>query len=186
MRSNTVRVVEIDGQPWFAAADVCSVPGYSPPPPRALDRHVAPQQVRNVAKRDVRAGVFPNRGMTFVTEPGLYDLVFGSKLPQAQEFKHWVTREVLPSIRNDGMDVADEEKVKTGERIGVRQANSFACPLSGVYFHRGNNSTEARCLRLCHCPEFSGEWSPPRSHEAASSDGMRPKSSIAPRKCNDT
>lgn len=33
MRSNTVRVVEIDGQPWFAAADVCSVPGYSPPPP---------------------------------------------------------------------------------------------------------------------------------------------------------
>lgn len=112
--SNTVRVVEIDGQPWFAARDVCVVLQHSNSR-EALARHVDATQVRNVTKHYVRDADFPNRGMTFVSEAGLYDLVFGSKLPQAQEFKHWVTREVLPAIRKDGMYVAGEEKLKTGE-----------------------------------------------------------------------
>lgn len=49
--------------------------------------------------------------MTFVTESGLYALIFGSKLPQAKEFKKWVTSEVLPSIRQNGgyMLIGDDE-----------------------------------------------------------------------------
>ena len=40
--------------------------------------------------------------MLFVAESGFYALVLGSKLPTAQRFKHWVTSEVLPSIRKAG------------------------------------------------------------------------------------
>lgn len=112
--SNNVRVIEIDSQPLFSVADVCGVLKHSNSR-EALSRHVDPSQVRNVMKRDVRDPSFPNRGMTFVTEAGVYDLVFGSKLPQAQEFKHWVTREVLPAIRKDGAYIKGEELVKTGE-----------------------------------------------------------------------
>lgn len=38
----------------------------------------------------------------FINESGMYALIFGSKLPSAIEFKHWVTSEVLPSIRKTG------------------------------------------------------------------------------------
>lgn len=40
---------------------------------------------------------------TFVNESGVYALIFGSKLPNAKKFKHWVTREVLPAIRKTGV-----------------------------------------------------------------------------------
>ena len=39
---------------------------------------------------------------TLINESGLYSLVLSSKLPQAKVFKHWVTAEVLPSIRRHG------------------------------------------------------------------------------------
>ena len=44
----------------------------------------------------------PNRGMYFINESGLYSLILSSKLPKAKEFRHWVTSEVLPSIRKTG------------------------------------------------------------------------------------
>jgi anti-repressor protein len=43
------------------------------------------------------------QNMTFVTESGLYSLIFGSKLESAKQFKKWVTSDVLPSIRKHGM-----------------------------------------------------------------------------------
>ena len=46
--------------------------------------------------------------MTIINESGLYSLIFGSKLPKAKEFKHWVTSEVLPSIRKHGMYATNE------------------------------------------------------------------------------
>lgn len=47
-------------------------------------------------------GDIPNRGMTIINESGLYALIFGSKLESAKRFKHWVTSEVLPTIRKTG------------------------------------------------------------------------------------
>lgn len=46
--------------------------------------------------------VIPNRGMTFINESGLYSLALSSKLPKAKEFKRWITKEVIPSIRKHG------------------------------------------------------------------------------------
>ena len=50
-----------------------------------------------------------------VNESGLYKLVMRSDKPEAKAFQDWVTRDVLPAIRKDGMYVKDEEKVLTGE-----------------------------------------------------------------------
>ena len=44
----------------------------------------------------------PPRGLTVINESGMYALIFRSKLPSAKAFKHWVTSEVLPSIRKTG------------------------------------------------------------------------------------
>lgn len=44
----------------------------------------------------------PPRGLTIINESGMYSLIFGSKLESARRFKHWVTSEVLPSIRKTG------------------------------------------------------------------------------------
>ncbi len=38
----------------------------------------------------------------FINESGLYSLILGSKKPEAKKFKHWVTSEVLPAIRQFG------------------------------------------------------------------------------------
>lgn len=53
-------------------------------------------------KSEITILEIPNRGMTVINESGLYSLILSSKLPSAKEFKHWVTAEVLPSIRKTG------------------------------------------------------------------------------------
>lgn len=92
-----VRVAEVNGEPIFCAADVCDALGYVKAR-NAVETHVD--------KEDALKWGTPTNGgqqqMTFVTESGLYALIFGSKLPQAKQFKHWVTSEVLPVIRKTG------------------------------------------------------------------------------------
>lgn len=52
----------------------------------------------------------PPRGLTIINESGMYSLIFGSKLESAKRFKHWVTSEVLPSIRKTGRYSMKESK----------------------------------------------------------------------------
>ena len=50
----------------------------------------------------------------FLTEPGVYQLIFGSKLPSAENFQDWVFSEVLPSLRKTGSyPMNPVEKVKS-------------------------------------------------------------------------
>ena len=51
-----------------------------------------------------------------ISESGLYSLIFGSKLEKAKEFKHWVTAEILPSIRKNGGYIQNQEQM-TPEQI---------------------------------------------------------------------
>lgn len=48
----------------------------------------------------------------FINESGLYSLILSNKLPKAKEFKHWVTNEILPSIRKTGQYVHKDVKQK--------------------------------------------------------------------------
>lgn len=92
-----VRVVTIDGEPWFVLADLCSVLG--------LD------QVSRVRARldDALTSITPildslgrTQQATIVSEPGMYEVVIRSDKPEAALFRRWITTEVLPSIRKHG------------------------------------------------------------------------------------
>ena len=103
-----VRATTIDGEPWFVAKDVATVLGYSNPRD-ALSKHVDNEDRNTVAIRDGNRG---NPQVTVINESGMYALILGSKLPKAKEFKHWVTRDVLPSIRKRGEYVTEEKKAQ--------------------------------------------------------------------------
>lgn len=102
-----IRTAGTSEQPEFCAMDLCKALGYKNGRD-ALAKHV---DYPDVAKRDIGVvtgkksdgtDAVQNVEASFVNESGMYALIFGSKLPQAKEFKHWVTSEVLPSIRKHG------------------------------------------------------------------------------------
>ncbi len=95
-----LRTVEIDGVVWFVGKDVAEALGYS---------NTSKAIITHVADEDKIIKMLPNSqngktvGKTYIiNESGLYSLILSSKLPSAKEFKHWVTSEVLPSIRKTG------------------------------------------------------------------------------------
>lgn len=92
-----IRTVTIDGEPWFAGKDVATALGYVDTF-GALKKHVDPEDKQNCQNDSFNTP----RGMTIINESGVYALIFGSKLDSAKRFKHWVTSEVLPSIRKTG------------------------------------------------------------------------------------
>lgn len=94
----TVRTVEIDNEPWFVGKDVAECLAYSDTN-KAVVMHVDDEDKK---LNDKTSPSFGQRGATLINESGLYSLILGSKLPTAKQFKHWVTSEVLPSIRKTG------------------------------------------------------------------------------------
>lgn len=93
-----VRTVEVNGEPWLVGKDVAEALGYNNSR-KALADHVDNED-KGVTKCDTLGGP---QELTVINESGVYSLVFSSKLPRAKIFKHWVTSEVLPSIRNHGV-----------------------------------------------------------------------------------
>ena len=92
-----VRTIEIDGEPWFVGKDVAVALGYTNTA-KAVRDHVDEED--KLTERIVLSG--QNREVIFINESGLYSLILSSKLPTAKDFKRWVTKEVIPSIRKTG------------------------------------------------------------------------------------
>lgn len=92
-----VRTTVIDGEPWFVGKDVADALGYGAAR-NAIAAHVDDED--KLTHRFSASG--QGRDMTIINESGLYSLVLSSKLPTAKKFKHWVTAEVLPTIRKTG------------------------------------------------------------------------------------
>jgi len=90
-----VRVVEIDGEPWWIAMDVAESLGYS-------EAYKMTSRLDEDEKQNLQIGGFGNRGVTIINESGLYTAVLGSEKPEAKRFKKWITSEVLPAIRRAG------------------------------------------------------------------------------------
>lgn len=93
-----IRTIEIDGEPWFVGKDVAEALGYAEPH-KAIQRHVDED---DGMKRPITDSTGRKQETWLINESGLYSLILSSKLPSAKEFKHWVTSEVLPSIRKTG------------------------------------------------------------------------------------
>lgn len=93
---NLVRVIERDGQPWFVANDVCKCLGLSNPRKAVADL--------DEDEKGVTTGYTPGgeQGMNIVSMPGVFNLIFRSRKPEAKRFKRWVTHDVLPQIHKTG------------------------------------------------------------------------------------
>ena len=115
-----VRTLLIDGEPYFAGKDVATALKYKDAS-RAVRDHVDEEDKKIVDLNrgvnrppiaDAVSGGWIKNEVMFINESGLYSLIFSSKLPKAKEFKHWVTSEVLPSIRKNGYYISPKvEKV---------------------------------------------------------------------------
>ena len=93
---NDIMTVEIDGEIWFSAVDVC----------RILDIANVSDAVGRLDEDEKLVSVLPragqNRPVNLLNESGLYALIFKSRKESAQQFRKWVTKEVIPSIRKKG------------------------------------------------------------------------------------
>lgn len=92
-----IRTVTIDNEPWFVGKDVATALGYKNTAD-AIGKHVDVDD--KLLSQIAIAG--QRRDVAVINESGVYTLIFGSKLESAKRFKHWVTAEVLPSIRKTG------------------------------------------------------------------------------------
>ena len=109
---NQVRTVMIDDEPCFIGKDVAEVLGYLRPAD-AIRTHVNTQD--KLTRHFTDSG--QNRKMTVINESGVYDLIFDASRQgknadirrKATEFRHWVTNDVLPSIRKTGTYMTDEK-----------------------------------------------------------------------------
>ncbi len=90
-----IRTVTIEDELWFVGKDVADALGYENPQ-KAVRTHVD-EEDRGVTKMDTPGGM---QNVAIINEPGLYALILGSKLERAKRFKHWVTSEVFPALRN--------------------------------------------------------------------------------------
>lgn len=93
---STIRIELINGGPWFAAKDICDVLGLGNNR-QAIAR--LDDDEKGVITSDTPGG---KQNLQFVSESGLYNLIFQSRKPEARKFSKWVTSEVLPQIRKTG------------------------------------------------------------------------------------
>ncbi|GAB3438214.1 BRO-N domain-containing protein [Insolitispirillum peregrinum] len=95
--SHAVRVVEIDGEPWFVGKDVAEVLGY------ADTTNAMKQHCRGVAKRHpIVDSLGRSQQVRVLSEPDVLRLMISSTLPAAQEFEALVFEVILPTIRKTG------------------------------------------------------------------------------------
>lgn len=118
-----VRVVMIDGTPWFVGTDVAAALGYADTF-GALKKHVDDEDKRVLNEGDFKQMASERktvettglefgspRGLTFINESGLYSLILRSNLDSAKKFKRWVTSEILPTIRKTGSYSVDVKQL---------------------------------------------------------------------------
>lgn len=131
-----IRTVAIDGEPWLVGKDVARSLGYQNPQ-RAIREHVDDED-KGVTEMVTPGG---KQSLPIINESGMYSLIFSSKLPKAKEFKHWVTSEVLPSIRKTGGYLTPEAQAQlTAVQDGMQKLsarmealeNAFTAPSTPI------------------------------------------------------
>ncbi len=117
-----IRVVMIDGEPWFVTADVCTVLGRMNP--SRVRQIVGPEHARVINSRAINltfgkvnrvpAGDKPyergNPMLNVVSEAGLYKLIMRSNKPSAKPFQEWVSGDLLPSVRRGDTDIPTQRQ----------------------------------------------------------------------------
>ena len=95
-QSTNIQVItDEDGQPWLIAKEVAEVLGYS-------DAFEMTKKLDDDEKKNLQIAGFGPRGVTVISESGLYSSVLTSNKPDARPFKRWVTQDVIPTVRKTG------------------------------------------------------------------------------------
>lgn len=108
-----VRALELGGEPWFVGKDVAEKLAYNEPN-KAITRHVDED---DRIKHPIKDNLGRTQRSWIINESGLYSLILSSQLPRAKEFKRWVTSEVLPSIRQNGGYIVNQEELSDDELL---------------------------------------------------------------------
>ena len=98
-----VRTLNLNGEPWFVAADVCKALELGNP---SMTVERLDDDEKGISTIDTLGG---KQRMAIINEPGLYSLVITSRKPEAKAFKRWITHEVIPAIRKRGVYITDEK-----------------------------------------------------------------------------
>lgn len=111
---NLTVIKKADDELWFIGKEVAEKLGYND----------TAQAIRKRVDAEDKGGVemtTPGGKQKFITinESGLYSLILSSKLPSAKEFKHWVTSEVLPSIRKNGAYIRNQENMTPEQLVAA-------------------------------------------------------------------
>lgn len=96
-----VRTIVIDNEVWFVGKDVCDILKYQNGS-RDINRHVDEEDRIKEMIAQYQNGTLVKTQTILINESGLFSLALSSKLPKAKEFKRWITKEVIPSIRKHG------------------------------------------------------------------------------------
>lgn len=122
-----IRTVTIDNEPWFVGKDVAEALGYGKGKSlnNAINNHVDNED-KGVTEMMTPGG---KQKMTTINESGLYALIFGSKLESAKRFKHWVTSEVLPTLRKTGSYEMPKKKQSNERLASVNNAVKILTPM---------------------------------------------------------
>ena len=91
-----IRTLNLNGEPWFVAADVCKALELGNP---SMTVERLDDDEKGISTIDTLGG---KQCMAIINEPGLYSLVITSRKPEAKAFKRWITHEVIPAIRKHG------------------------------------------------------------------------------------
>lgn len=108
-----IRTILVDGEPWFVGNDVAKACGYSQPD-KAVKTNVSDEDTTLMGVSDAN---HHTQQMNVINESGMYSLVLGCRLESAKRFKHWVTSEVLPSIRKNGGYIQNQENLSPEEIV---------------------------------------------------------------------
>lgn len=108
-----VRIVQLNGQPWFVGSDVIAALYESTSGMGHIYDKLSADELTRISR--IHLAMKPGKPMVLVSESGLYKLIMRSDRPEARAFQDWVTRDVLPAIRKDGAYVMGEERVASGE-----------------------------------------------------------------------
>lgn len=98
-----VEVLEVEGQVLFNAkhvAEILDIKNVNDNISRMNEKQVVKLTNSAIGKTDIRK--LNNAGENFLTESGVYKLVFKSHKPNAEAFTDWIADEVLPAIRKTG------------------------------------------------------------------------------------
>ncbi len=104
----SIRVLTIEGEPWFVAVDVCRALDINNPT-MALSRLDADEKMTLNSTEGHSGQRGGAQRYNAVNEAGLYTLILGSRKPEAKAFKRWITHEVLPTIRKHGAYITKEK-----------------------------------------------------------------------------